>query len=94
MGAVLSPDARTLFVSNGRGRSVSIVDVAARRMLNTIPDVGVRPWGIAVSADGTKVYTANGPAGNVSVVDVATGAVDRRIETGGSPWGLVVAPAR
>jgi YVTN family beta-propeller protein len=94
MGAVLSPDGRTLYVSNGRGKSVSVIDAAARRVLRTIPDVGVRPWGIAVSADGTKVYTANGPAGDVSVVDVATGAVDRRVQTGGSPWGLAAAPAR
>jgi YVTN family beta-propeller protein len=29
----------------------------------------------------------------VSVVDVASGAVERRISLGGSPWGIVVAPA-
>ena len=93
MGAVLSPDGKLLFVSNGRAKSVSVIDVAARRLLRTMNDVGQRPWGIGVNADGTKLFTANGPAGDVSIVDVATGAVERRISLGGSPWGIAVASA-
>ena len=93
MGAVLSPDAKLLFVSNGRAKSVSVIDVAQRRLLRTMNDVGQRPWGIGVNADGTKLFTANGPAGDVSIVDVATGAVERRISLGGSPWGIAVASA-
>jgi YVTN family beta-propeller protein len=93
MGAVLSPDAKLLFVTNGRAKSVSVIDVAQRRLLRTINDVGQRPWGIGVNADGTKLFTANGPAGDVSIVDIATGAVERRISLGGSPWGIAVASA-
>ena len=93
MGAVLSPDAKLLFVSNGRAKSVSVIDVAERRLVRTMNDVGQRPWGIGISADGTKLFTANGPAGDVSIVDVASGAVERRISLGGSPWGIAVAAA-
>jgi YVTN family beta-propeller protein len=93
MGAVLSPDAKLLFVSNGRAKSVSVIDVEKRTLLRTLADVGLRPWGIGVSADGSKLFTANGPAGDVSIVDVATGAVERRISLGGSPWGIAVAAA-
>ena len=50
-------------------------------------------WGIALSADGRKLYTANGGSGDVSVVDIETGKVEKRITTGGSPWGVVVATA-
>ncbi len=92
MGTVLSPDAKLLFVSNGRARSVSVIDVAQRTLLRTLNDVGQRPWGIGINADGTKVFTANGPSGDVSIIDVASGAVDRRISLGGSPWGIAVAP--
>ena len=94
MGAVLSPDRRLLYVSNGRGKSVSVIDVASRSLVKTVADVGERPWGIGVSADGRTIYTANGPSGDVSVVDAESGLVERRIETGGSPWGLVVAEPR
>lgn len=94
MSAVLSPDARQLYVSNGRARSVAVIDVATRTVLRTIDDVGVRPWGIEVSADGKTLFTANGPSGDVSFIDVATGTVIRRVATGGSPWGVVAAPVR
>ena len=85
MGAVLSPDARTLYVSNGRGRSVSVIDVATRTLARTIPDVGVRPWGIGVSADGRTVYTANGPGGDVSIVDAGSGPGHARLRAAGRP---------
>jgi YVTN family beta-propeller protein len=82
MGAVLSRDGR---------QSIAVVDVAARKVLKTIEEVGTRPWGIGVSPDGRKLYSANGPSGDVSVVDIESGKVDRRIAVGGSPWGIAVA---
>jgi YVTN family beta-propeller protein len=90
MGAVLSPNGQQVYVSLGRARAIAVIDVAKRALSQTIEDIGDRPWGIDVSADGKKVYTANGPSANVSVVDLATGTVERRIVTGGSPWGLVI----
>ena len=73
--------------------SSSVIDVAHAQLVRTLNDVGQRPWGIGINADGTKLFTANGPAGDVSIVDVATGAVERRISLGGSPWGIAVAAA-
>jgi YVTN family beta-propeller protein len=94
MGAVLSTDARQLFVSLGRAKSIAMIDVASRQLLRTIDEVGARPWGIGLSPDGKKLYTANGPAGDVSVVDIETGKVDRRIAVGGGPWGVAVVERR
>jgi YVTN family beta-propeller protein len=90
MDVQLSRDGARVYVSNGRARSVGVIDVATRSLVQTIPDVGTRPWGMAVSRDGTKLYTANGPSGDVSVIDLASGTVERRIEVGGSPWGVTV----
>jgi YVTN family beta-propeller protein len=92
MGLVLSADGAQLFVSLGRARSIAVIDVRTRAFVRSIEGVGTRPWGIALSGDGRKLYTANGPSGDVSVVDVARGTVERRILTGGSPWGVVVRP--
>ncbi len=94
MGLVLAPDGSRLFVSLGRAKSIAIVDVAKRTLLRTIEDVGTRPWGIGVSPDGRRIYTANGPSGDVSVVDVESGKTEKRIQTGGSPWGIAVAAGR
>jgi len=79
-----------VFISLGRSSSIAVIDVASRKLLRTIEGVGARPWGIAVSGDGTKLYTANGPSGDVTVVDASSGKVDKKIQTGGSPWGVVV----
>jgi YVTN family beta-propeller protein len=91
MGGALSPDGRQVFISLGRAGSVAVIDVASRKLVRTIEGVGARPWGVAVSADGSKLYSANGPSGDVSIIDVATGKVEKKIATGGSPWGVVVA---
>jgi YVTN family beta-propeller protein len=90
MGLALSADGGRLFVSLGRARSIGVIDVRTRALLRTIEDVGARPWGIGVSPDGRYVYTANGPSGDVSVVNVESGTVERRVQTGGSPWGIAV----
>ena len=92
MGAVLSPDGKALYVSCGRGGSLAIIDVAARTQVRSIDGIGDRPWGIALSADGARLYSANGTSSDVSIVNLATGNVDRRVHTGGSPWGVVLGP--
>src|SRR5262249_39614725 len=90
MGAVLSRDERELYVSSGRGGSIAVIDVASRKQIRSIEGVGDRRWGIALSSDGKRLYTANGTSADVSFVNVATGNVDKRVHTGGLPWGVVI----
>lgn len=92
MGATFSRDEKQLFVTTGRGASVAIIDVATRKQVRSIDGVGDRAWGIVVSPDGKRLFTANGTAANVSIVDIASGNVERRVHTGGLPWGLVLVP--
>ena len=73
---------------------MAVIDVASRKFVRSIDEVGTRPWGIDISPDGRKLFTANGPSSDVSVIDVASGKVERRIAVGGSPWGIDVARAR
>ena len=75
-------------------QGLKVVDVAGRSVARVIEDVGTRTWGIGLSPDGSKVYTANGPGGDISIVDVASGKVERRIDMGGSPWGIAVTPSK
>jgi YVTN family beta-propeller protein len=90
MGLALSADAKQLFVSLGRAKAVAVVDTTTNQILRTMDDIGARPWGIALSRNGKTLYTANGPSADVSVVDIEAGKVDKRIATGGSPWGIAV----
>jgi YVTN family beta-propeller protein len=90
MGAVLSADDKLLYVSCGRGGSLAIVDVATRTQVRSIDGIGDRPWGIALSKDGTRIYSANGSSHDLSIVNLVTGNVDKRVQIGGLPWGVVV----
>lgn len=93
MGSVLSPDGKWLYVSTGRGGSVAVIDVGARKLDGIISDVGARPWGIGLSPDGKRLFTANGPSNDVSIIDTATRRLEKRVSVGGLPWGLVVVGA-
>jgi PQQ-dependent catabolism-associated beta-propeller protein len=89
MGLALSSDEKQLFVSTGRGSSIGVVDVAARKLVHSIEDVGARPWGIALASDGKSLFSANGPSDDLSIIDVKRGRVVRKVTIGGLPWGVV-----
>jgi YVTN family beta-propeller protein len=89
MGLALSQDEKQLFVSTGRGGSIAVIDVAARKVSHSIGDVGARPWGIALSRDGKYLFSANGSSDDLSIVNVKSGKVEGKIKIGGLPWGVV-----
>lgn len=89
MGSSISPDGKFVFITNGRGGTMSVIDTGADSLVATF-EVGQRPWGIAVTPDGKKLYTANGPGRDVSVIDAATHKVIKRIPVGKSPWGVAI----
>ena len=89
----ITREGKHLFYAMGRETRVVVFDATTRTFVRKIENVGGRPWGIALSQDEKKLYTANGPSGDVSVIDVESGKVEKRITTGGSPWGVVVATA-
>jgi YVTN family beta-propeller protein len=89
MSVILSKDAKTAYVSTGRGRKVFVIDTATDKATSSI-EVGDRPWGMALSPDNKLLYTANGPSNDVSVVDLATQTVVKKVKTGESPWGVLV----
>lgn len=91
MGARVSPDGRTLWVSAGRAKYVYAIDAQSLALKHTIPDVGVRPWGLDITGDGRFVYVANGPSNDVTVIDASTAKIVKRIVAGSSPWGVAVA---
>jgi YVTN family beta-propeller protein len=90
---IASTDGRRLYVTTGRFGALLEVDPDTGTVLRSVAKVGARPWGVALSPDGSTAYTANGPSGDVAVIDLKSGEVERRIAVGGSPWGVVAAPA-
>jgi YVTN family beta-propeller protein len=89
MSVVLSPDAKTAYVSAGRGQKVFLVDTATDKVTGSI-QAGQRPWGIGLSPDGKYLYTANGPSNDVTIIDVTSKSVVKTVSAGMSPWGVLV----
>jgi YVTN family beta-propeller protein len=92
MGTVMAPDGKTLYVTNGRAGTVSVLDVATLRVRGNVR-VGPRPWGAGLSPGGRWLYVANGPSNDVSVVDTRALKEAARIPAGQGPWGIAVVPA-
>jgi len=92
MAVRVARDGKKIYVSNGRGGTVSVLDGHSYELLDSIK-VGVRPWGMALSPDGRFLYTANGPSNDVAVVDLQTDKEIARVKAGESPWGLTVVAA-
>ncbi len=76
---VISPDGRRGYTANVAAGSVSVVDLAKRSLLTTIP-VAKRVQRISISPDGRSVFTHDQDAPRIAVIDTAadkiTGWID------------------
>lgn len=57
-GIALSPDGSRAYVCLSRSNSLSVVDLAAGKMIDEIP-VGVAPYGVVLSRDGSTAYVTD-----------------------------------
>lgn len=88
-GAVLSPDGALLYLPNGVGREILVVDAELDKTLEPIAIEGVAS-AIAFSPDGGRLYVANGLGPSLDVIDIKTRAVIKRIPVGNEPSGIAV----
>jgi YVTN family beta-propeller protein len=79
------------YVTNLLSNTVSVVDLTANSVVDTIP-VGVVPLGVAALPDGSRVYVANFASNSVSVIGSATNTVVTTIPVGNGPHGIVIMP--
>ncbi len=87
----LSPDGRTIYVSNEDEATASFVDAATGKVLQTIK-VGQEPEGVKVSADGKTLYVTSEVASMVHVIDVATAKVVKNVKVGKRPRRMALTP--
>jgi YVTN family beta-propeller protein len=70
---------------------VAVVDVAARKLLRTLP-AGQAPVAIDLSPNGKTAYVANGETAELTVLDLASGKITKKIHVGQDPAGVTVRP--
>lgn len=83
--------ADTVFVSNEKSNTVSVVDGGKMQVLATIK-VGRRPRGITFNPDMTKIFVCVGDDNRIDVIDVATQKVVDRLPSGPDPELFVLEP--
>ena len=83
----LAPGGQFAYVANAGANTVSVIDVASRTVLTTVP-VGLQPIGIEFTPDGRYAYVANRAANTVTVIDVAANhtPLGTTIPVGGGPF--------
>ncbi len=84
----VTPDGKTIYVSNEDAAQTSVVDLATGTVKKTI-DVGKEPEGVAVRPDGKVVYVTSESSSEVDVIDTARDEVAARIPTQARPRAVV-----
>lgn len=84
----LSPDGKTLFVSNEETAEMSALDVQSGAIRGRAP-VGHEPEGVAVRPDGKVVFVTSEQDAEVTAVDATTLAVLAQMPTGPRPRAIV-----
>jgi YVTN family beta-propeller protein len=95
-GIGISPDDKEVWAvstaaDSGDGR-VSIIDVAAKKVSQTLDTKSKDPTRIAFTPDGKRAVISGGASGNILVYDAVTRKEIKRIHIGPSLHAVVVAP--
>lgn len=87
----ISPDGKTIYVSNEDEAEASFIDAETGKKLKSIK-VGKEPEGVKVSADGKTLYVTSEVASLVHVIDVATAKVVKNVKVGKRPRRMAITP--
>lgn len=87
----ISPDGKTIYVSNEDEAEASFIDAASGKVQKSIK-VGQEPEGVKVSADGKTLYVTSEVASLVHVIDVASAKVVKNIKVGKRPRRMAITP--
>ncbi|HEX3142277.1 MAG TPA: PQQ-dependent catabolism-associated beta-propeller protein [Rhizobacter sp.] len=87
----ISPDGKTIYVSNEDEAEASFIDAASGKKLQSIK-VGQEPEGVKVSADGKTLYITSEVASLVHVIDVASAKVVKNVKVDKRPRRMAITP--
>src|SRR5204863_8180425 len=89
-GIDLAPDGKTVWSAHSRDGGVSVIDVAAKKVLHTIPVGTKRSNRIKLTADGRLALISDLDAGDLIVLDTSTRTEAKRLALGRSPDGVLI----
>jgi len=92
-GFDLTPDGKELWVANAQDHTISIIDVAAKKVVDTIPSTG-NANRLKVTLDGKYVFVSDMTSNDLLVINAATHKEFTRIALTGHSEGLLMRPDR
>jgi YVTN family beta-propeller protein len=90
-GFDLSPDGRELWVANAQDASVSIIDVAAKKVAQTLSVPFRSANRLKFTPDGKYAFVSDLGDGKLIILDAATRREVKRIDVGGGAAGIQMA---
>jgi YVTN family beta-propeller protein len=89
--AVVSPDSKTVYVSNESSNTVSVIDASTNTVIFTIP-VPSGPDSLAITPDDQNLYVVCDGFGGVAVIDPLSDVVTDVLPAGENPGTIAVSP--
>ncbi len=91
-GCDIAPDGKEFWAANSSDGSVSVIDVAAKKVVQTI-DVGTKHSNrLKFTPDGKLVLISDAGDGDVVVVDTSSRKVTKRVNLGKVAEGILIVP--
>ena len=87
----LSPDGKELWTGHSRDGGVSVIDVATKKVVATIPIGTKRSNRLKFTPDGKRVLISDLDAGEIVVMDAATRKPTQHVAMGKTPGGILMA---
>jgi YVTN family beta-propeller protein len=91
-GIDLSPDGREVWSAHSRDGGVSVIDVASKKVTQTIALGTKRSNRIKLTPDGKYALVSDLEAGELVIVDAPARKEIKRVALGKSPEGILIAP--
>jgi len=91
-GFDVSPDHKELWTADARNGNVTIVDIAKKQVIETLPVNAVGANRLKFTPDGKLVFVSTLRGGNVLVLDSSTRKVIKRVSVGHGAAGILMQP--
>jgi len=88
----LSPDGKELWTAHSRDGGVSIIDTAAKKVVQTLSLGTKRSNRLKFTPDGKTVLISDLDSNEIVVLDAATRKETKRIKMGKNPEGILIVP--
>ena len=85
-------EAATLYVTNTKSDSISVIDTNSFEVIQTIPLGKGKPNRVAFHPDGKVAWVVYDKSHDLGVVDASAGKLVKRVKIGGNPYNLAFTP--